>query len=541
MRDRSGRSRAHLTMPTAAAHAAESVPDFDLGPLSWVQAETGLALTRGLDLLAAFRATPTDPALLRQARNQIHQAVGAIQMVGLDAAIAYTDELERQLGAARADAGRGRRADVRHDRSRLPEARDLPRRSGDRCSAGAAQALSRIRGDATVARGQGRRRDRSVLPGNAAAHAASGCAAARRAEETGGASRQAAPRLSERPARVPARRRRRRKEDARGRGGTGAGEHAGIRACFLVDRRRVLRGPGRRRARTRLRRETARRAARPADSPRRGGFAQGRDEVAARGALLRRRELAGDADGRGGAERIRPRGSHPLGRGAQCGSDPPAADPARGPRGARHREEHLAAGHARPGRKPAEAPRNSAGRARQCRRHRQSGPHRAHRIARRVPRHGPAVGRSSGSARDGVRDGHIARRERRDELRQPRQQFPEAGRGDAGAARGGARIAPDSRRNRRAHRRDLSPRAGACAARAGRPRDPGEPAARRAGAGRVLPRHHEARRDRDARQGPPSDPRRAPDAGAGRCRAPARPLPGEDRELREPRYARRRR
>ena len=118
--------------------------------------------------------------------------------------------------------------------------------------------------------------------------------------------------------------------------------------------------------------------------------------------------------------------------------------------------------------------------------------------------------------------------------------FPKQVDGDAGAARGGARIASDSRRNRRARRRDLSPRAGARAARAGRARDPGEPAARRAGAGRVLPRHHEARRDRDARQGSPSDPRRALHAGAGRCRAAARPLPGEDRELRESRYARRR-
>ena len=114
-------------MQAATADAAESVPDFDLGPLSWVQVEIGLALARGLDLLAAFRATPTDPALLRKARNQIHEAVGAIQMVGLDAAVTFTDEIERQLGPPRADAGRGRRSDLRDDRSRLPEARDLPR------------------------------------------------------------------------------------------------------------------------------------------------------------------------------------------------------------------------------------------------------------------------------------------------------------------------------------------------------------------------------------------------------------------------------
>ena len=45
-----------------------------------------------------------------------------------------------------------------------------------------------------------------------------------------------------------------------------------IRARFLVDRRRVLRGARRGRARARLRREAARRAARPADPPRRRGI-----------------------------------------------------------------------------------------------------------------------------------------------------------------------------------------------------------------------------------------------------------------------------
>ena len=87
-----------MTTHANLSTAADSVPDFDLGPLSWVQVEIGHALARGLDLLALFRATPSDPSLLRQARNQIHQAVGAIQMVGLEAAVAYTEELERQLG-----------------------------------------------------------------------------------------------------------------------------------------------------------------------------------------------------------------------------------------------------------------------------------------------------------------------------------------------------------------------------------------------------------------------------------------------------------
>ncbi len=75
----------------------ESAPDYDLGPLSWVQGEIDQAIARGLDALSTYRAHPDDASALRQARTQVHQAAGAIQMVGLDAVVAYTDELERQL------------------------------------------------------------------------------------------------------------------------------------------------------------------------------------------------------------------------------------------------------------------------------------------------------------------------------------------------------------------------------------------------------------------------------------------------------------
>jgi chemosensory pili system protein ChpA (sensor histidine kinase/response regulator) len=72
-------------------------PQFDLGPLSWVQGEIDQALTRGLESLAAFRKSPKDAIALKHARTHVHQAAGAIQMVGLDAVVAYTDEIERQL------------------------------------------------------------------------------------------------------------------------------------------------------------------------------------------------------------------------------------------------------------------------------------------------------------------------------------------------------------------------------------------------------------------------------------------------------------
>ena len=77
--------------------ANEPNPEFDLGPLSWVQGEIDQALTRGLESLALFRANPGDATTLKHARAHVHQAAGAIQMVGLDAVVAFTDELERQL------------------------------------------------------------------------------------------------------------------------------------------------------------------------------------------------------------------------------------------------------------------------------------------------------------------------------------------------------------------------------------------------------------------------------------------------------------
>ncbi|MDQ6916415.1 MAG: hypothetical protein M3023_01165, partial [Pseudomonadota bacterium] len=77
--------------------ATDTAPDFDLGPLTWVQGEIDQALTRGLDALAVFKATPREITSLKHARSHVHQAAGAIQMVGLDAVTAYTDELERQL------------------------------------------------------------------------------------------------------------------------------------------------------------------------------------------------------------------------------------------------------------------------------------------------------------------------------------------------------------------------------------------------------------------------------------------------------------
>ena len=84
-------------MQAATPHVSDSVSDFDLGPLSWVHAALSHAFARGLELLAAFRTAPSDHLSLKQARIHVHQAAGALQMVGLDAVVVYTDEIERQL------------------------------------------------------------------------------------------------------------------------------------------------------------------------------------------------------------------------------------------------------------------------------------------------------------------------------------------------------------------------------------------------------------------------------------------------------------
>ncbi|MGE5171310.1 MAG: Hpt domain-containing protein [Rudaea sp.] len=76
---------------------SDTATEFDVGPLSWVQGEIDEALGRGMAELAAFRANPAEQAPLKHARSHVHQAAGAIQMVGLDAVVAFSEEIERQL------------------------------------------------------------------------------------------------------------------------------------------------------------------------------------------------------------------------------------------------------------------------------------------------------------------------------------------------------------------------------------------------------------------------------------------------------------
>ena len=83
--------------------AIDTAPEFDVGPLSWVHGEIGQALTRGQESLALFRSGAGDVTPLKHAQAHVHQAAGAIQMVGLDAVVPFTDEIER--GLARLQTG----------------------------------------------------------------------------------------------------------------------------------------------------------------------------------------------------------------------------------------------------------------------------------------------------------------------------------------------------------------------------------------------------------------------------------------------------
>ena len=77
--------------------AAASDADFDLGPLTWVKGEIDQALAKGLAALAEFAGRPEDKTPLKHAQTHIHQAAGAVQIVGLDGAITLIEEVERHL------------------------------------------------------------------------------------------------------------------------------------------------------------------------------------------------------------------------------------------------------------------------------------------------------------------------------------------------------------------------------------------------------------------------------------------------------------
>ncbi|MDR2240420.1 MAG: Hpt domain-containing protein [Zoogloeaceae bacterium] len=80
-----------------------AITDLDLGPLSWVKGEIDLALGRAHETLDKFGANPDDSAQLKFAGTHLHQAQGALSIVGLDGVAQVVDMIEQLLS----DAGSG--------------------------------------------------------------------------------------------------------------------------------------------------------------------------------------------------------------------------------------------------------------------------------------------------------------------------------------------------------------------------------------------------------------------------------------------------
>lgn len=71
--------------------------ELDVGPLTWVKGEIDLALDRALEALDRHPPGSDDATQLRSARNQLHQAHGALSIVGLDGVTRFSESLEHLL------------------------------------------------------------------------------------------------------------------------------------------------------------------------------------------------------------------------------------------------------------------------------------------------------------------------------------------------------------------------------------------------------------------------------------------------------------
>ncbi|MEW6165683.1 MAG: response regulator [Pseudomonadota bacterium] len=76
-----------------------NAPAFDAGTLSWVRDEIDLALERAGAALARHAASPAEPKPLAEARGHLHQACGALTLVGLAGATRFAETVEARLAA----------------------------------------------------------------------------------------------------------------------------------------------------------------------------------------------------------------------------------------------------------------------------------------------------------------------------------------------------------------------------------------------------------------------------------------------------------
>ncbi|HET9651280.1 MAG TPA: Hpt domain-containing protein, partial [Usitatibacter sp.] len=90
--------------------AANPITDFDLGPLTWVKTEIDHSLDQARVSLDKLAANAADRAPIKYILTHLHQATGALAMVGLGAATRFNEELEKLVAFLEAE-----------DASRLPE------------------------------------------------------------------------------------------------------------------------------------------------------------------------------------------------------------------------------------------------------------------------------------------------------------------------------------------------------------------------------------------------------------------------------------
>src|ERR1700687_1568680 len=79
--------------------AANPISDFDLGPLTWVKTEIDPSLNQARETLDKLAANPADRAPVKYILTHLHQATGALAMVGLGAATRFNEELEKLVAA----------------------------------------------------------------------------------------------------------------------------------------------------------------------------------------------------------------------------------------------------------------------------------------------------------------------------------------------------------------------------------------------------------------------------------------------------------
>ena len=76
----------------------------DIGPLSWVKSEIDSSLERARASLNAFASNPEDRKSLKAAQTHLHQAYGAVQIVGLLGVSRFFERLNAWLRKSRREA-----------------------------------------------------------------------------------------------------------------------------------------------------------------------------------------------------------------------------------------------------------------------------------------------------------------------------------------------------------------------------------------------------------------------------------------------------